>query len=265
VDESPLLQGQVAVVTGAGSGLGRASSVALAGPGARVVVADVNVDGGRETVGLVADAGGEAVFVEADVADHEACGALMAQAVETFGAIHVLHNNAGVALPLADGFTPDVTPEIWDKVISINLSGTFYCAHHAIPHIAEAGGGSIVNTASSMAHLPLGGLDGYASSKGGVMQLTKSMAVGCGPLGIRVNAISPGYVDTPMNALIWGVDDLRDGFALGHVTGLQTADEIADVVVFLASDHARSLTGAVLNCDRGWTAFKSPEQLRRPR
>src|SRR5690606_5168526 len=162
------------------------------------------------------------------------CGALMGHAVDRYGALHVLHNNAGIALPLADGFAPQVEPEVWDKVISVNLSGTFYCAHHAIPLIAEAGGGSIVNTASSMAHVPLGGLDGYAASKGGVAVLTKSMAVGCGPLGIRVNAISPGYVDTPMNALIWGSDSLREAFARGHATGLQTADEIADVVVFLA-------------------------------
>jgi NAD(P)-dependent dehydrogenase (short-subunit alcohol dehydrogenase family) len=256
------LEGKVAVVTGAGSGLGRASALALATEGARVVVSDVDTEGGRASVDAITAAGGEAVFVEADVADVEACDALMAAAVDAFGALHVLHNNAGVALPLADGFAPHVSPEIWDKVIAINLSGTFYCAHHAIARIAESGGGSIVNTASSMAHLPLGGLDGYAASKGGVAQLTKSMAVGCGPLGIRVNAISPGYVDTPMNAMIWGSDELREGFALGHATGLQTAEEIADVVVFLASDESRSLTGAVLNCDRGWTAFKAPEAIR---
>ena len=129
------------------------------------------------------------------------------------------------------------------------------------PEIAKAGGGSI-NTASSMAHLPLGGLDGYAASKGGVAMLTKSMAVGCGAMNIRVNAISPGYVDTPMNSLIFGNDTFREGFAKGHATGLQTPEEIAELVVFLASDASRSLTGAVLNCDRGWTAFKQPEALR---
>jgi NAD(P)-dependent dehydrogenase (short-subunit alcohol dehydrogenase family) len=128
--------------------------------------------------------------------------------------------------------------------------------------MAKAGGGAIINTASSMAHLPLGGLDGYAASKGGVALLTKSMAVGCGLLNIRVNAISPGYVDTPMNAVIWQSDEMKQAFAKGHITGLQTPEEIADVVVFLASDESRSLTGAVLNCDRGWTAFKQPDLLR---
>ncbi len=168
----------------------------------------------------------------------------------------------GVAWPGRDGFAPDIDPAEWDRVISINLNGTFYCCHYAVPEIAKAGGGSIINTASSMAHLPLGGLDGYAASKGGVALLTKSMAPSAGRLGIRVNAISPGYVDTPMNDLIWGNDDVKHAFDLGHATGLQDPDEIADVVVFLASDASRSLTGAILNCDRGWTAFKQPDLLR---
>jgi NAD(P)-dependent dehydrogenase (short-subunit alcohol dehydrogenase family) len=113
-----------------------------------------------------------------------------------------------------------------------------------------------------MAQLPLGGLDAYAASKGGVALLTRSLAPNCGPRGVRVNAICPGYVDTPMNALIWQTDELKAGFERGHATGLQSAEEIADLVVFLASDESRSLTGAVLTCDRGWTAFKSPEILR---
>jgi NAD(P)-dependent dehydrogenase (short-subunit alcohol dehydrogenase family) len=126
----------------------------------------------------------------------------------------------------------------------------------------RSGGGSIVNTASSMAHVPLGGLDGYAASKGGVAQLTKSMAPSCGRRGIRVNAISPGYVDTPMNALIFGNDEVKAAFDAGHASGLQTPEEIAEVVVFLASDASRSFNGAVLNCDRGWTSFKMPDLLR---
>ena len=186
----------------------------------------------------------------------------MRAAVDAFGALHVLYNNAGVAWPGRDGFTPMIEVEVWDAVIRINLSSVFYAAKFAIPEIARAGGGAIINTASSMAHLPLGGLDGYAASKGGVALLTKSLAVGCGAMNIRVNAISPGYVDTPMNALIFGSDAFRDGFAKGHATGLQTPEEIAELVVFLASDASRSLTGAVLNCDRGWTAFKQPDVLR---
>ncbi len=256
------LEDKVAVVTGAGSGLGRASATALAAAGTHVVVGDVDDTGAADTVTAIIDAGGTAVAHHVDVADAAQCGALIQAAVDTFGGLHILHNNAGVAWPGRDGFAPDVDPEQWDRVIAINLSGTFYCCHFAVPEMAKSGGGSIINTASSMAHVPLGGLDGYAASKGGVSLLTKSMSPSAGRLGIRVNAISPGYVDTPMNEMIWGNEAVKQAFDLGHATGLQDAAEIADVVVFLASDASRSLTGAVLNCDRGWTAFKQPDLLR---
>jgi NAD(P)-dependent dehydrogenase (short-subunit alcohol dehydrogenase family) len=256
------LDGKVAIVTGGGSGLGSASATALAAAGARVVVGDVDDDGAAATVAAIRDAGGDAISHPVDVADAAQCGELVAAAVAQYGRLDVLHNNAGVAWPGRDGFAPDVDPAQWDRIIAINLSGTFYCCHHAVPAMAEHGGGSIVNTASSMAHLPLGGMDGYAASKGGVALLTKSLAPNAGRLGIRVNAISPGYVDTPMNALIWGNDTIKHAFDLGHATGLQDPAEIAEVVVFLASDASRSLTGAVINCDRGWTAFKQPDLLR---
>lgn len=256
-----MLQGKVALVTGGGSGLGRAAAVALAAAGARVAVVDIEDAGGTETVARISQAGGESRFIHADVCDAEAVQRAVADSVTAFGALHVLHNNAGIAAVGRDGFTPDIEPEDWDRVIRINLSGVFLCAKYAIPEMARAGGGSIINTASSMAHLPLGGLDAYAASKGGVAMLTKSMAVGCAPLRIRVNAISPGYVDTPMNAIIWGNADLKAGFERGHLHGLQSAEEIASVVVFLASDASASLTGAVLNCDAGWTAFKRPDVL----
>lgn len=256
------LEGRVAVVTGGGSGLGRAGAVALAAAGASVVIGDVDDDGAAATVATIEAAGGTALAVRTDVASAADCEALIATAVGEHGALHVLYNNAGVAWPGRDGFAPDLSPEVWDRVIGINLSGTFYCCHYAIPAIAAAGGGAIVNTASSMAHLPLGGMDGYAASKGGVALLTKSMAPSAGRLGVRVNAISPGYVDTPMNSIIWDNDAVKHAFDLGHATGLQDAEEIAELVVFLATDASRSLTGAVLNCDRGWTAFKQPDLLR---
>ena len=257
-----MLKNAVVIVTGAGSGIGRAGALALAAAGARVLASDVNEAGVNETAAQIIAAGGTAKAVVADAGNAADAERTVRAAVDTFGALHVLYNNAGVAWPGRDGFTPMIDVEVWDTVIRINLSSAFYHAKFAIPEIARAGGGSIINTASSMAHLPLGGLDGYAASKGGVALLTKSLAVGCGTMNIRVNAISPGYVDTPMNALIFGSDSFRDGFAKGHATGLQTPEEIAEVVVFLASDASRSLTGAVLNCDRGWTAFKQPEVIR---
>jgi NAD(P)-dependent dehydrogenase (short-subunit alcohol dehydrogenase family) len=257
-----MLEKTVAIVTGAGSGLGRAGAQALARAGARVLVSDVNEAGLNETAASITAAGGAAKAIVADAGNAADAERTVRAAVDAFGALHVLYNNAGVAWPGRDGFAPMIEVEDWDAVIRINLSSVFYAAKFAIPEIARAGGGSIINTASSMAHLPLGGLDGYAASKGGVALLTKSLAVGCGAMNIRVNAISPGYVDTPMNALIFGSEAIRDGFAKGHATGLQTPEEIAELVVFLASDASRSLTGAVLNCDRGWTAFKQPEMLR---
>lgn len=256
------LDGKVAIVTGGASGLGRASALALAREGARVVVSDINDDLVAEVVEAIERSGGAAHGAHTDVSVASECDALVAETVDVFGALHVMHASAGVAWPGRDGFGPNVLPEHWDRVIAINLSGTFYCSRAAIPAMAAAGGGSIIHTASSMAHLPLGGMDGYAASKGGVAMLTRSMAPSAGALGVRVNAISPGYVDTPMNALIWGSEPVKEAFALGHATGLQEPEEIADVVVFLASDASRSLTGAILNCDRGWTAFKMPDLIR---
>jgi NAD(P)-dependent dehydrogenase (short-subunit alcohol dehydrogenase family) len=252
------LAGKVALVTGGGSGLGRAGALALARAGARVLVSDLREAGARETLDAITREGGVACASVADAGRAEDAARLVDEATRAFGALHVLYNNAGVAWPGRDGFTPDIDPAVWDEVIRINLSSVFYCAHAAIPAIAAAGGGSIINTASSMARLPLGALDAYAASKGGVALLTQSLAPGCGRLGIRVNAICPGYVDTPMNALIWGNDALKQAFARGHATGLQTPEEIAELVVFLASGASRSLTGAVLACDGGWTAFKQP-------
>ena len=252
------LRERVAIVTGAGSGLGRAGACALAREGAQVVVSDIKREAAEATAALIHEAGGEAAAFAADVAVAAECEALVRFTVATYGGLHILYNNAGVALPFEDGFTSRVDPAVWDRVISVNLSSVFYCCHYAIPEMASSGGGSIINTASSMAHLPLGGLDGYAASKGGVVLLTKSMAPGCGTMNIRVNAISPGYVDTPMNAIIFANEQMKQAFARGHATGLQSPEEIADLVVFLASDESRSLTGAVLNCDRGWTATKTP-------
>lgn len=256
------LEGKVAVVTGGGSGLGRASALALAREGASLVVGDVSVDGGEETVQTIVDGGGRATFVRTDVTKAEECEALTQAAVDAYGGLHVLHANAGVSLVGEDGPTADMDPGVWDRVIAINLSGVFYCCHHALPRMGESGGGSIINTCSSMAHLPLGNMDGYAASKGAVANLTRSMAASAAKLGVRVNGISPGYVETAMTSVIWQIPEVRDAFAMGHADGLQTPEEIADVVVFLASDEARSLTGAVLTCDRGWTAFKMPDIVR---
>ncbi len=255
------LANKVAIVTGAAGGIGRASALALAKAGAKLVVTDLEQEQAESTASLIRDDGGDAIALAADAGVARDAERTVTTAVDHYGALHIVYNNAGVALIGQDGFSPDIDPEVWDRVIRINLSSVFYLCHYAIPHMAKAGGGSIVNAASSMATLPLGGMDAYAASKGGVAMLTKSLSAGCGKHGVRVNAIGPGYVDTPMNAVIWQSEELKAGFARGHATGLQTAEEIAELVVFLASDASRSLTGAMITCDRGWTATKRPDGL----
>jgi NAD(P)-dependent dehydrogenase (short-subunit alcohol dehydrogenase family) len=257
-----MLDGKVAVVTGGGSGIGRASCLALAAAGASVMVSDIDLPAADETVALITAAGGSAAATRTDVSVAADCEAMVEATVGAFGALHVLHANAGISGLHVDGPTATLSPEQWDHMIAVNLSGVFYCCHFAIPAIGDSGGGSIITTTSSMASLPLGVVDGYAASKGGVAMLAKSMSAGVGRLGIRVNAIGPGYVDTPMNAAIFGDETIKGAFERGHATGLQTPEEIADLVVFLASDASRSLTGALLTCDRGWTAFKAPDLLR---
>lgn len=259
---SGVLDGKVALVTGGASGIGRASCLALAEAGASVVVADLHLPAAEEVTAAIEAQGGQALAVAADVSVASQCEGMVAAAVDRFGALHVVHANAGIAGMDVDGPTATLSVEQWDRLIAINLSGVFYTCHFALPALEAAGGGSIITTASSMSTVPLGLTDAYAAAKGGVAMLTKSMCLTAGAKGIRVNAIGPGYVDTPMNAVIWGTDAVREGFAQGHATGLQSPEEIADVVVFLASDASRSLTGALITCDRGWTAFKAPEVVR---
>lgn len=249
----------MAIVTGGGSGIGRATALALGRAGASIAVVDVDGDA-AEAVAAELDHG---IAATVDVTDAGACAQLVNRVRTERGRLDVLHANAGVALVGQDGFSPDIDPEVWARVISVNLSGVFHCVRVAVPAMADTGGGSIVATASSMSTVPLGGMDAYAASKAGVVGLVKSAAVGAARHGVRINAIAPGYVDTPMNALIWGNEEVKEAFALGHASGLQTADEIADLVVFLASEASRSLTGALLTCDRGWTSFKQPDLVRR--
>jgi len=257
------LRDRIAIVTGAASGLGRAGALAFAREGARVVVSDIDEVRGAETVDFVRAGGGEAIFVRADAGRPADAKALVEETVRRMGGLDVLYNNAGVAPVGRDGFTTMIAEDDWDFVLRTNLTSVYLCSKYAIPVMAGRPGAAILNTASSMALLPLGMMDAYAASKAGVAGLTRSMALGCARLGIRVNALAPGYVDTPMNSLIFGHDELRAAFAAEHAMGLQPPEDVAAVAVFLASDDAAGLTGAVIPCDRGWTAFKRPAAIAR--
>jgi NAD(P)-dependent dehydrogenase (short-subunit alcohol dehydrogenase family) len=249
-----LLQGKVALVTGGASGIGRAAARALAREGAAVVVADINAVGGEETVRPIKAAGGQALFAHADVSKAADVEALVAVAVRAFGGLDCAFNNAGIGGLLSR--VPDKTEDEWDAVFNINLKGVWLCMKYEIPAILERGGGSIVNTAS------LAGLNGfaqgsaYAASKHGVVGLTKSAALEYARQNIRVNAVCPSFIDTPMvKDMIEAVPRMEAVTqSLSPMRRLGEADEVAEAVVWLCSDKASFITGHALPLDGGASA-----------
>lgn len=249
------LDGKVALVTGGGSGIGRASAQAFAREGARVVVTDLDEPGGKETVSLVEEDGGEATFMACDVSDETRVKSVVAAAVDTYGGLHCAHNNAGIAGPFAS--LPDYPTEEWDRIIAINLSGVFYGLKYEIPAILESGGGAVVNT-SSVAGLtanPYG--SGYSAAKYGVIGLTRSASFEYASSGVRVNAICPGAIDTPMlDGFRERAPEFTDQVRSGHPIGRFGApQEIAEAAVWLCSDAASFVTGVAFPVDGGASAI----------
>ena len=249
------LEGKVSLITGGGSGIGKASALAFAREGSKVVVADVNVEGGEQTVRLIQDTGGEATFVRADVSISSDVSDMVSHAVQTYNRLDCAFNNAGVSG--GPGRVHEYTEENWSRVLNINLTGVWLCMKYEIIQMLNQGGGAIVNTASVMGLVGGSRSPAYGATKHGVVGLTKTAAVDYAREAIRVNAVCPGYIRTPM--IEQGV--LLDPGGEERVVSrhpmhrLGTPEEIAEAVVWLCSNAASFVTGHAMAVDGGYVAW----------
>ena len=253
------LAGKVALITGGGSGIGAASALLFAREGARVVVADYLLSRAADIAQRIRTAGSEVVAVEGDVSVDDDALKMVQAAVDGFGRLDVLVNSAGVTARNALG--PDATPEaVWDRVIEGNLKGSYLVSWHAVEQMKRSGGGSIVNLSSIMGLVGYprgmgGGFNPYPASKGGIVQLTKSMAIDLAPAGIRVNCVCPGFTETRLTETLLSDADMKQALEDRHPMGrLGRAEEIAYAALYLASDEASFVTGIPLAVDGGYTA-----------
>ncbi len=251
------LDAKVALITGAASGIGRSTALAFAREGARVVVSDVDEDGGEGTVRLIEGEGGEARFIAADVSDGEQVAALVRATVDTYGRLDAAFNNAGTEGVMTE--LADCPEEAWDRVMAINLKGVWQCMRYQIPEMLKIGGGSIVNCASIAGVVGFATASVYSASKHGLLGLTRAAALEYSSRGIRVNAVCPGVIETPM-VMQRGLKAEEDRKVYDDLVGLHPIgrlgrpEEVADAVVWLSSDEASFVTGHPLLVDGGYVA-----------
>ena len=249
------LHEKIALVTGAGSGIGRATSLVLAREGATIVVSDVNADGAEETLSTIKDMGGDGMFVHADVSRAADVEAMVGAVVTAYGRLDCAYNNAGIEGYIG-GRLHEYPEDTWDRLMDINVKGVWLCLKYEIPQMLKQGGGAIVNTASAAGLVGSRQLSVYSASKHAVVGLTKSAALEYARDGIRVNAVCPGIIDTPMmDRLVEGRDDYAASIPTRQPIGRKgTPDEIAEAVAWLCSDAASLVTGLAMAVDGAFTA-----------
>jgi len=245
---------KIVIVTGAAVGIGKATAIAFAEKGAKVVVADIDIKKGKQTSSLI---GGNAFFIEVNVADSESVNNMVKEVTKRFGRIDILVNNAGIYY---QGDVIETTEEEWDRVMAVNLKGMYLCCHYAIPVMLKGNGGIVINVASEAGLVGIAGQTAYNVSKAGVISLTKSMAVDFARKGVRVNAVCPGTTETPLvkNALEKSEDPEKARRKLEEcrpLNRLGRPEEIAAAILAMASDNLGYATGSVLSIDGGYTAI----------
>jgi NAD(P)-dependent dehydrogenase (short-subunit alcohol dehydrogenase family) len=251
------LAGRVALITGSGSGQGRAAAQLFAEHGAAIAVVDIDDDGARETVSCIEQRGGRAFALHADVSTRRDCDAMVAAAIDAYGRLDVLYNNAAIQM---SGRVVETTEEMWDITIATNLSAIFYASRAAIPHMLEGDGGSIVNTSSTLGQQGSEGYAAYGAAKAGLIALTRQIAVEYGPK-VRANVIAPGSIDTPrFRKVTERMDDAESFLGMLQRTipmrRLGLAEDVARLALFLASDASAYTSGAVIPCDGGLAAYR---------
>lgn len=246
------LKGKTAIITGAGSGIGKAIALLYAQEGAKIVVSDLNEQGGNETLKEIQSAGGEAIFVKADTSQPGDCERMVKETLQKFGALHIAVNNAGIGGPIQP--VGEYPIDGWNKVIAINLSGVFYGMRYQLPAMLAAGGGSIVNVASILGKVGTKGSAAYVAAKHGVVGLTEAAALEYATQGIRINSIGPGYILTPLVTHSLDEATIKALAGLHPMQRLGKVEEVAALALWLNSDKASFVTGSYYNVDGGYLA-----------